>query len=277
MEIVSFEGGVGSLRTVMAGSSDLALTSGDPPILARVQGAPLKMVYSTSPRLEAVMTVQASIKEVKDLKGKNLGIQEPNGFADLFSRRLLGRAGIKPEEVQFISTSTAGRVPALVTRQVDTGVLHVEQAIRATKRNPNLKNLVNFWEVFPDALYNVIVAQEKMIKERPDVLEAFIHAVIKANRYIYKNKKGALDAAAEITGYSVEELEPAYDQLVKGRVWSVNDGLPKKSVEFTVDNLVRFGRIPADKKPTYEQLVDLSLANKALEKLGRWTDDPMYQ
>ncbi len=277
VEIVSFEGGVGSLRTVMAGSVDVALTSGDPPILARVQGAPLKMVYSTSPRLEAVMTVQGAIKEVKDLKGKKIGIQEPGGFADLFSRRLLGRAGIKPEEVQFISTSTAGRVPALITGQVDTGVMHVEQAARAIKRNPSLRNLANFWEVFPDALYNVIAAQEKAIKEKPQLLEGFVRAVMKANRYIYKNKKGTLDAAAEITGYTPEELEPAYDQLIKGRVWSVNDGLPRKSVEFTVDNLVRFGRIPAEKKPAYDQLVDLSIANKVLEKLGRWTDDPMYQ
>ncbi|MBI3000899.1 MAG: ABC transporter substrate-binding protein, partial [Deltaproteobacteria bacterium] len=158
VEIVSFEGGVGSLRAMMAGSADLALTSGDPPILARAQGAPIKMVLSTSPFLEAVMTVQGNIKEVKDLKGKKIGIQEPNGFADIFSRRLLGMAKIKPDEVQFIGTSTAGRVPALLTGQVDTGVMHVEQAIRAIKRNPNLRNLVNFWEVFPNAFYNVIVA-----------------------------------------------------------------------------------------------------------------------
>ena len=277
VEIVSFEGGVGSMRMVMAGSIDLALTSGDPPVLARVQGATTKMVYSTSPRLEAVMTVQGSIKDIKDLKGKKIGIQEPNGFADLFSRRLLARAGIKPEEVQFISTSTAGRVPALVTGQVDTGVLHVEQAIRAIKRNPNLRNVANFWDMFSDAFYNVIVAQEKTIKEKGDVVEAFIRATIKANRYIYRNKKGTLDAAAEITGYTLEELEPAYDQLIKGRVWSVNDGLPRKSVDFNIENLVRIGRIPADKKPTYEQVVDPTIANKVLEKLGRWTDDPLWQ
>jgi len=277
VEIVSFEGGVGSLRTVMAGSLDLALTSGDPPILARVQGAPIKMIVSTSPRLEAVMTVQGNIKEVKDLKGKKLGIQEPNGFADIFTRRLLARAQIKPDEVQIISTSTAGRVPALVTGQVDTGVLHVEQAIRAIKRSPNLKNLVNFWEIFPDAFYNVIVTQEKTLKEKPELVEAFVRAVIKANRYVYRNKKGTLDAAAEITGYTQEELEPAYDQLIKGRVWSVNDGLPRKSVEFTIDNLVRLGRIPADKKPTYEQVVDPGPSKKVLEKLGRWTDDPLWQ
>ncbi len=277
VEIVSFEGGVGSLRAMMAGSADLALTSGDPPVLARAQGAPIKMILSTSPLLEAVMTVRGNIKKVNDLKGKKIGIQEPNGFADIFSRRLLGMAKIKPDEVQFISTSTAGRVPALVTGQVDTGVLHVEQAIRAIKRDPNLRNLVSFWEVFPDAFYNVIVAQEKTIKEKREVVEAFVRAVMKANRYIYENKKGTLDAAAEVTGYSLEELGPAYDQLTKGRVWSVNDGMPRKMVQFNIDNLVKLGRLPAEKKPTYEDIVETGPGEAVLKSLGKWTDDPGWR
>lgn len=277
VEIVSFEGGVGSLRAMVAGAADLALTSADPPISARAQGAPIKMILSTSPLLEAVMTVQGNIKEIKDLKGKKIGIQEPSGFADIFSRRLLARAKIKPDEVQFITTSTAGRVPALVTGQVDTGVLHVEQAIRAIKRNPNLRNLVNFWEVFPDAFYNVIVAQEKLLKEKRELVEGFVRAVIKANRYLYKNKKGALDAAAELTGYSLEELDAAYEQLTKGRVFSVNDGMPRKMIQFNLDNLVQTGRLAAEKKPTYEQMVDLGPAEAALKSLGKWTDDPGWR
>jgi len=277
VEIVSFEGGVGSLRAMMAGSADLALTSADPPISARAQGAAIKMILSSAPLLEAVMTVQGNIKEVKDLKGKKIGIQEPSGFADIFSRRLLGLAKIKPDEVQIISTSTAGRVPALVTGQVDTGVLHVEQAIRAIKRNPNLRNLVNFWEVFPDAFYNVIVVQEKTLKEKRELLDGFVRAVIKASRYLYKNKKGALDAAAEITGYSIEELDSAYDQLTKGRVFGVNDGMPRKMVQFNLDNLVQTGRLPAEKKPSYEQMVDLGPAEAALKSLGKWTDDPGWR
>ena len=277
VEIVSFEGGVGSLRAMLAGSADLALTSADPPISARAQGAAIKMIFSTSPLLEAVMTVQGNIKEIKDLKGKKIGIQEPSGFADIFSRRLLGLAKIKPDEVQFIGTSTAGRVPALVTGQVDTGVLHVEQAIRAIKRNPGLRNLVNFWEVFPDAFYNVIVAQEQTVKEKRELIEGFVRAVIKANRYLYKNKKGALDAAAEMTGYSLEELDSAYDQLTKGRVFSVNDGMPRKMVQFNLDNLVQTGRLAAEKKPTYEQVVDLGPTEAALKSLGKWTDDPGWR
>lgn len=70
---------------------------------------------------------------------------------------------------------------------MDTGVMHVAQAIRAIKRNRGLQNLVNFWELFPEAFYNVIVAQEKTLKEKPELLEAF-------------------DAAVEFTGYTLEEL-----------------------------------------------------------------------
>lgn len=277
VEIVSFEGGVGSLRAMMAGSAHIALTSGDPPILARAQGAPIKMILSSSPLLEAVMTVQGNIKELKDLRGKKIGIQEPGGFADIFSRRLLGRAKIKPEEVQFVSTSTAGRVPALLTGRVDTGVLHVEQAIRVIRRNPSLRNLVNFWELFPDAFYNVFVTQEKTLKENRDLIDAFVRAVIKANRYLYKEKKGTLDAAAELTGYTLEELDPAYDQLTKGRVWSVNDGMPRKMIEFNINNLIQIKRLPPEKKIAYEEIVERGPAEAALKALGRWTDDPGWR
>ncbi|HWP33967.1 MAG TPA: ABC transporter substrate-binding protein [Thermodesulfobacteriota bacterium] len=276
VEIISFEGGVGTLRAVLAERADLSWTSSDPPIVARTRGAAIRLIYSSAPRLEAVLTVQGDIKTLKDLKGRKLGIQEPNGFADIFSRRALLLAGLKPTDAQFISTSTAGRVPALITGQVDTGVLHVEQAIRAIKRKPTLHNLINFWEAFPDSLYSVIVVHEKKLKEDPAAVTAFVRAVIKSNRFIYQNKEKTLDAAVEFTGYSREELEPAYDQLVKGRVWSVNDGIPKRMVEASIENQVRVGNIPADKRPKYEDLVDLGPVTEALKSLGRWTDDPNY-
>ncbi len=276
VDIISFEGGVGSLRVLLAGQVDVALTSGDPPIIARAKGAPIQLVYSSAPRLEAVLTVQGDIKEPKDLKGRKIGIQEPNGFADIFSRRALAKAGLKPTDVQFISTSTAGRVPALITGQVDTSVMHVEQAIRAIKRKPTLHTIMNFWEAFPDALYQVYVVSEKKLKDDPDAVTGFIKAVMRASRFIYQNREKVLDAAVEFTGYSREELIPALDQLTKGRVWSVNDGLPPRMVRFNIETQVRIGNISADRKPTYEQVVDLGPVTAALKALGKWTDDPNW-
>lgn len=154
---------------------------------------------------------------------------------------------MKPIEAQFISTSTAGRVPALVTGQVDTDVLHIEQSVRAIKRKPSLHNRVNFWELLPDALHSVIVTSEKRMKEDPAAIAGFIRAVTRANRFSYRNKEKALDAAVEFTGYSREELDSAYDQLIKRHVWSVNDGLSGKMVQFSIENQIQVGNIPADK------------------------------
>ncbi|MFI5339922.1 MAG: ABC transporter substrate-binding protein [Candidatus Methylomirabilales bacterium] len=274
VEIISFEGGVGALRVALAGQVDIAWTSSDPPIIAKAKGAPIRLIYSSAPRLDTVLIVQGDIKGLRDLKGRKLGIQEPGGLADVISRRSLVKGGLKPTDAQFISTSTAGRVPALVTGQVDTGVLHIEQSVRAIKRKASLHNLINFWEAFPEALYSVMVTSDKKLKEDPAAIAAFIRAMIRANRFMYRNKDKTLDAAVEFTGYSREELDPAFEQLIKGRVWSVNDGLSPKMVQFSIENQIQVGNIPVDKKPTYEDVVDLGPVTQGLKTLGKWTDDP---
>ncbi|MBI3078952.1 MAG: ABC transporter substrate-binding protein [Deltaproteobacteria bacterium] len=277
VQIISFEGGIGSLRTVLANAADIALSSGNPIIISRAKGAPIRAIYSAAPRLEAALVVSGDIREPKDLKGRKIGIQEVGGFADILTKRVLLMHGIKFNEVQFISTSTAGRIPALLTGQVDTGIMHVEQAIRALKRKPSLRTLVRYWEAFPDWWYNGFAAHEQRLRGTPDVIAGALRAMIKANRFIYRNKEKALEFGTEYTGYTVEELEPTLDQFIKGKVFSVNDGLPERSLMFNVDQMIRVGNIPKDKRPTYDFLADRGPVNAALEKLGRWTDDPKWQ
>lgn len=77
---------VAALRVALAGQVDLAWTSGNPPIVARAKEAPIRLIYSAAPRLDTVLTVQG---DIKDLKGRKMGIQEPVGLADIFSRRTL--------------------------------------------------------------------------------------------------------------------------------------------------------------------------------------------
>ena len=107
------------------------------------------------------------------------------------------------------------------------------------------------------------IAANRVAKAAPDGYTILIYHI-------------GMSTAAE-TGYTLEELEPAFDQLIKGRVWSVNDGMPRKMIQFNLDNLVRIGRLPAEKKPTYEQMVDLSPTEAALKSLGKWTDDPGWR
>src|SRR5207253_10554840 len=79
VELVRFEGGVGALKAMAAGGVNMAGTSTEPVISAISQGVAVKIVNTYSPTISQVFAVRDTIKTPADLKGKNIGIQEPGG------------------------------------------------------------------------------------------------------------------------------------------------------------------------------------------------------
>src|SRR2546428_69504 len=92
------------------------------------------------------MLVQGDIKSCKDLKGRKIGIQEVGAFNEVMSRAVMASCGLTPKDVQYIPVSTKGRVPGLLNDQIDTAILHVDQALVAKKKKSDLNILVNLWE-----------------------------------------------------------------------------------------------------------------------------------
>src|SRR6184192_3886607 len=127
VELIRFDGGVGSLRASASGAIDLAGTSSEPVLDAIANGADVKIVYSYAPNVDVSFAVGPGIKTMADLKGKTMGIQEPGGFADVMTRIVLKKAGLDPKDVSFVQTTTAGRVQQLTAGATDTAVLHIEQ------------------------------------------------------------------------------------------------------------------------------------------------------
>ena len=54
----------------------------------------------------------------------------------------------------------------------------------------------------------------------------------------------------------------------KNCVWSVNTGFSKERTEWSIENGIENGDIQAEKKPTYEQVVDIKLGDEALKAAG---------
>src|SRR5439155_1407990 len=83
---------------------------------------------------------------------------------------------------------TKGRVPGLLSGQIDTAILHVDQALVAKKKKSDLNILVNLWETLPKWLYAAYIAPEKEIGSNRQLYVDMMAALIKANRFIYNNK-----------------------------------------------------------------------------------------
>jgi ABC-type nitrate/sulfonate/bicarbonate transport system substrate-binding protein len=277
VEFKSFEGGVGALRGGIAGGLDVVGTSSDPLFAAIQAGAPVKAIGTYAPRLSVVVTAAPDIRTPADLKGRKIGIQEVGGFNEVMARLLLQSVGLTERDVQYVSIATANRVPALINGQVDATVLHIDQYYAAISQKPDLVNLAQMWEVVPDWWYSAFVSNETVLREKREALIRFLTAVIKAQRTMYLDPQAVKPIAVEETRRKPEEVERAYEDLVRGGVWNVNDGMPRHMIEYTVDKEVEVGIVRPENKPTYEQIVERSLVDEAVRRNGGpWTGDPRW-
>jgi NitT/TauT family transport system substrate-binding protein len=268
VEIVKFEGGVGAFRAMAGGSVDLAGTSAEPFITAVSQGADVKAIYTYAPNVDVAFVVAEKIKSPADLKGKNMGVQEPNGFTDVMTRLVLRKYGIAPSDVKFVSTTTAARVTALVAGTVDTGVLHLDQVKTVAKKNPGIHTLVNMTDVVKDYQYAVYAATADSLKNNATKMECLVRALIKADRMLYDTSKRQqlLDVMVKYTKEDPQVVAATYDELLALKAWPQNEGIPQANIDGTAKSLKDTNQITT--VPTFPQLVDLTLAKKVVKQLG---------
>jgi ABC-type nitrate/sulfonate/bicarbonate transport system substrate-binding protein len=268
VELVTFEGGTQTVRGSVAGGLDITGTSADPAIIAAARGAGTKVVGTYSHKLSQSMLVQGDIKTCKDLKDRKIGIQEVGAFSEVMSRAVLASCGLTQKDVQYVPVSTKGRVPGLLSGQIDSAVLHVDQALVAKKKKADLNILVNLWETLPKWLYAAYIAPEKEISSNRQLYVDIMAALIKANRFMYNNKAKTVEIVSKYTQQDAEVVAQTYDLLAGAGAWPVNDGLPRDMVEWTIGKQVELGTIKAEEKPSYEKLVEVSIIQAALTKAG---------
>jgi ABC-type nitrate/sulfonate/bicarbonate transport system substrate-binding protein len=271
VEFKSFEGGVGALRGLIAGGLDVVGTSSDPLLVAVAQGGGIHAIGAYAPKLSVVMMGSPDVKTPADLKGKKMGIQDVNGFADVMNQLLLASVGLKRDDVQSINVTTAGRVPALVSGQINAHALHSDQYYAALKQKSDLVVLAKMWEVAPKWWYSAFVAADDRVKKEPELFVDFMTALLKAQRWMYdpKNKAKVVEIALKYNpGLGADAFDKAWDDLSKGGIWTVNDGMPKDFIQYTIDKKIELGTQGVPKDLKYEQIVDISVVNEAIKRLG---------
>ncbi|HXF87192.1 MAG TPA: ABC transporter substrate-binding protein [Xanthobacteraceae bacterium] len=269
VEAVRLEGGVHAFRAMVAGNADVASSPGPYSIVARSKGSGTKLILANANKLEVSMVVQNTIKTLADLKGKRIGIQEPNGFADVLSRSVLRAAKIDPKEVTFVSILSED-VPPLVAGQIDTAILHIEQEIIAKSKLPTLHAVARLWELQPKNLYNVMAVTEKTLASKRAALVGFVKGHIEATRLMYTDKAKVMPVIVKYTNLPQDVAEKSLDFLVKECIWDANHGMSPSRVSWTTELMERVGNIEKGKAPKYDEVIDISLAQEALKALGEW-------
>ena len=152
--------------------------------------------------------------------------------------------GLEVEDAQFISHGTAGRLPGLVTGQIDGVALHPEDVFLATQKKRGLHALVDLVEVLPHFVFNAYGASSDWIARDRALLRDAAAAMIEANRVIYRDKRqGGADHGRgdEVEGGGRARLGGRHQELRLGD----QRGFDRKRTEWTIDYDVSVGDIEA--------------------------------
>ncbi len=264
LEIKDFEGSTRALTAALTGGVHVGTLDC---LTAFGNGVPFVGFYGPAPKLPVVVVAHDSIKTIKDLKGKKLGLAgAPGGFIDRMNRAVLAAAGLRSEDVTLVQTTTAGRVAALVTGQADTAIFHYEQASQILRQQKGYHVLYDVQQALPSYQYHVYCAPRAFVQANRAAIVDMVTATILAVRYAYANRAETVRILSKVTGADPEDVGYAYAKIVTGCVWARNLGLDRARLNWTIG----FEHQGGDLRNVYDvgQLLDTGIANEALQKAG---------
>lgn len=270
LDIKNFEGSTRGLTAAIAGGVDVGYINCEE---AYGNGVPLVGFYDTAAKLPVVLLARDSIKTVQDLKGKKINLSSaPGGFVDRMNRAALSTAGLKPEDVTMVPSTTAGRVPSLLTGAADAAIFHYEQASKVLRSVRGFHVLLDMYQALPQYDYHLMCGMRPWVQQHRDAVVDMVAATIQALRYAYTHRAETVRALVGITGAEEADAGFAYAKLTTGCVWSRNTGIDMKRLNWYVDYVYGFGDIKT--KYRAEDMVDSSIAAEALKKAGGSTPVP---
>jgi NitT/TauT family transport system substrate-binding protein len=261
--------GVKSLRGTAAGAFDMAGTSADDVIAAAAQGGGLSSVWGYAMPLDTAVVADKSVKTAADLKGKKIGITDPGGFSDVQVRAVLAQNHIPASQASIISfSSRSAFVPAIVSGQINAAPFHVDDAYVAQSQDSSLHVVAPVYKALPNWWYGSLAVTDTYKASHQETIAKFITAMIQADRWIYSHKAATIAVGVKETQEPKAAVSAAYNFLKKAHEWTVNDGLEKSRVMFTMRYEHKLKQIP--KVPAYTDVADTSIVNGVLAAIGRW-------
>ncbi|MBI3129510.1 MAG: ABC transporter substrate-binding protein [Candidatus Tectomicrobia bacterium] len=273
VEVKYFRGGVAVQRAAVSAQSgvDAGNIPGALAMSGIAGGSGHKFFHSFAHLNEAQAATAPDIDTPAKLKGRMIGIEGRGGYSHLGILRVLEMAGLKDEDVKYIVTAPPARVPYLVEGKADAVVIHVEQVFMARQKKPDIKVIANLWKADPLQLYAAMTASEEKLKSRKNEFVAFAASLMEATRAIYKDKAGLRQTAIKHSfpafKKNPEIFDQTYDILVKERLWTVNNGMPRKVMEATNELNVRLKKYKGA-PPKYEDMMAFDVMEAALKKVG---------
>jgi NitT/TauT family transport system substrate-binding protein len=199
VDVVDFKGGSQSLQAVMGGSADVVSGYFDHTVNLAAKGQNLQsfVVYDRYPGFALVVSPRhtATIKSVKDLAGKKVGVSAPGSSTDFFLKYILSKNGVDPNSIGVIGVGLgATAIASMEQGEIEAAIMldpaitvlqgrHKDLTILSDTRSAK-DTLAVFGGEYPGgALYT----KADWIKSHEKEVQAMTNAIVATLKWIHSH------------------------------------------------------------------------------------------
>ena len=268
IEFTEFQAGGPMLKALIAGELDLAESGFGPLPPAVAQGADIKLVGASKPGLNFALYTKQDVNRLEDLYGRAVGIADPGSFVHQLMVALLELRGVDENRVQFVNIGSSPAIfRAVLTGKVDAGPSTIDW-VPESRRAPDVKVLLYFQEYLPRYVRVMLMARDRDIQQRSDVLVGTLTAWARSIRYAIDHRDEWIALAEAKTGRPRDELGFTFDYDIEHKIVAPNLAFDAEQVRYVQELNVKTGAqkeiLPFDKVATLE------LQRQVVAKVGTY-------
>ncbi|MEK7783151.1 MAG: ABC transporter substrate-binding protein [Candidatus Binatota bacterium] len=230
---------------------------------AAVVGLPVRVVAGFMINWPLTLIAQPEFKSVNELRGRTLGVSSYGATPEVASRLIFKHFGIDPDkEIKVLALgSDAARLTALKQRVVD--VIVISPPADAQMEKLGFRILARAHEFF-NLPYLGLGVNTRKIRERPDEVKRVIRAGIKANRYIYENREGAVQVLMEWGRVERDFAFQSYDGL--RNLFNLDGTIPEDGLKLVIEQARKSAKVNREISPS--EVADLALLREVQSEIG---------
>jgi ABC-type nitrate/sulfonate/bicarbonate transport system substrate-binding protein len=275
VQLQQSSGSPSSVAAIISGKADFGSVAVTTLANAAAEGVKAKMVVTGNFDFPGMILSRPGLKSIKDLEGKRMGAAAIGSMEYAIAQAYLVKQGVDFSKISWVATrQTSNTVQALAAAQIDAAWLNTPSAITALGLAPNLQILVDAKTIAASSPNpgGAVVVTDRFAAQSPETVQAFVDAVIEANRALY-NEQAFFDRVLDkwLPGvYSEQQRKILYDAHRSS--WGVNGGLPLAVMDAALENWKININPDKAKNPHFSKasdLMDLRFARKTLDRLGK--------
>ena len=229
----------------------------------REQGLPVKILYLGHRDGSTVMVRKdLAAKDLRDLRGKVFAVPSKYSNQYLVIQKLMEDQHVMPDEIRFVELPPPDMPGALAAKAIDAYFVGEPFAAKA-ELDGSGRVLYFAKDIWPHFISCVLVAHEKLIRERPGVVRDLVRGIAESGEWADRNRLSAAKVASPYfrqdealvrfvltqppDRVSYRMLTPTDEDLEKTMSMGLKAGILEKRIE--MKDLVDRAFIPTDIKP----------------------------